>query len=832
MKCSTRLAGCLLAFVLGIAPSHAEFLYAPGAAASPNGFYTPTLSFDDVIYEYSAWDIFYAPHTHGNYPDIFAPYGGVPGAVPGEWSPEQLSAANVNPDNAGYGTFPTAPTVYNPGNPYAFWDNRNATITQTAANTAFIVGPDISGNIYTFQQKTAYLLQNNPDYDQLGTVILQFQTDGTLVDFSTIRLVWNDGANDHTIRATEAEYLREYRNSGSGHWSASAGYANRVAVQWDLSDAVDLFGNPVTAYRIYLESETSSMSFQKVDLVTSDTYEAGIPISATWVGAAGNWTQAANWELKEASGLTLPQSNGNIRFANSSAAALTLNDGHHNVGEVIFESPADVIINSLSNYRITSNTGVTTRSTATGSYTINSDFAFGALNFFEINAGTVTMNGVISGAYGMVKSGEGTLVLAGNNTFSGFLGVQDGTVVIRGANTYSGNTTLVNGRLVLAADAGTTGALGNASTEIAVGADAGLYAYVGSGTTLRAELMLDGDRLLSRNIVLAAGDFEKRLEVMNTTTGGTFSGNVLFGTASSNPDSSESAAGEVHLTAEGAGDVAIFSGQLYGGGASKRVIIDGAGTVRYTGTAKTYLNSTVVQSGRLELDAGTSYTGGGAISVSSGGELRVNGVLGGGGLLTVDGVLSGTGTVQRGFTLADGGVMSPGASVGTLTVTEDVVFGGGGVYRWELQDVDSGAGTGWDMLMIDGTLTINSTSASRFILHVTSLNSLGLPGQMADFSTLGLYDWTLLTAVDGIIGFSADKFQLDLLPFDNPNSGGFTLEQVSHGDGSDSLVLHYSPVPVPEPGRVTLLLASLMGTALRRRRPATIQTHASTPQVL
>lgn len=812
------LCVALMALLIGGSSVKAEFLFTPGARTTPNGFYEPTLTYNEIYYEYSAWDIFYAPHSLANYPDIFAPYGGLPGSAPNTWRPEQLSAANSNPNNQGAGTFPSGFGVYNPSNPFAFWDTRNPTITQTSANTAFIVGPDISGNIYTFQQKTSYMLANNPDYTQLGTVIFQFQTDGTAVDFSSIRLVWNDGTQDHTIYATDAEYLREYRSSGSGHWSASAGYSNRVALQWDMTDAWDIFGNPVTEYKIYWESQSSSMSFQKADLVTSDTYEAGIPISATWVGGAGNWTQSANWELNPNSALTLPQSNGNIRFANSGAATLTLNDAHHSVGEVIFQSAQNVTINSLSGYRITSNTGVTTRESATGSYTINSNFAFGALNFFEINAGTVNMNGVISGSYGMVKSGDGTLVLGNNNTFTEFIGVQGGTLVLNGTNAYTGSTSVVYGRLELGANAGNTGALGNSSDAIALGADAGLFEYVGAGQSLLAELMLNGTRSMSRDILLAAGNFEKRLGGMNASGGATFSGEIVFGTASANPDSTDAAAGEVYLTATAAGDVVRFAGEMTGGHTSKKVYIDGEGTVVYSGVNKTYQNATVVQKGRLVLEQGTSMTGAGAVTVNAGATFVVNGNLGSGGALSVSGVLSGSGTVHRGLSLTNGGTLSPGNSVGTLTITQNVVFGQSGRYLWELQDVDSGSGTGWDMLLIDGSLTVDATSENRFVLQVASLNALGQDGNVADFSGASLYDWTILTATGGILGFSNDKFEFNLTELGNTNSGNFSLQRVVNGNGSESLVLHYDPVAVPEPSRAMLLLTALCIAATRRRR--------------
>jgi len=807
-----RRLAMVLAALCGISPAGAEFLFNPDRQ-TPNGLLLPTLDYDNTVYEYSAWDVFYAPHTVGNYPDLFAPYGGRD--TGSGWAPETRTSANTNPDaQKPAGGFASSP-YYNPSNALAFWDTRNATITQTATS-AFIIGPDISGNIYTFSEKTNYVLANDPDYDQLGSVIFQFQTDGSLVDFSSIKLVYSDGFNTYEISALDAEYLREFHTTGGSHWSAAGGYSNRVAIQWDLSGLTDPFGNAITSYEIHWTASSSSMSLQKVDLVTADTYEAGIPISAAWQGAGGLWSDDSQWTLNEHSGLSGAQQNGNIKFQNAGDITVQL-DEDFSLGELIFETGNDVTISPVGAEKLLSNTGVTTREAATGTYTVNADVEFGALNFFDIAAGTVVMNGRLSGDYGMVKSGAGTLVLANDNSFTGFLGVQGGTVRIEGANTYGGATTVINGRLEVAGDAGATGALGSSTSAIQIGADQSLYEYVGSADWL-AELMIDGNHEISRDVQLAPGDFAKRIGSVNSSGGAEFSGGIFFTGSAADTDleNPDTAAGNVYLTAVNSSDRLVFRGSMTGGASAKTVTLDGAGTVVYEGAVKTYANSTIVQSGVLLLGAGSGYAGNGNLSVRSGATLRVDGTLGGDGSLQVEGGrIEGSGEIRRALTIDAGDVIAPGNGVDRLD-TAGQTWGGGGAYLWEVGSLSGGAGGGWDLLNISGTLTMTATEASPFEIRIVSLDGEGLSGLLAGFDPALSYEWIIATASEGIIGFDPALVSISAAGFLNDHAGVFGLEQ----DGG-SLVLTYTAVP--EPSAATLLAAGLAGLALpllRRFRAA------------
>lgn len=818
-----RLTVLLLA-LLAAPALRAEFLFAP-VSPTDNGFFTPTMSYIAGEYEYSAWDIFYAPSGAGNYPDIFAPAGGVWDEETQTWKPEPRSAAG----------FPTNPR-YNPADPYAFWDEYNATITQTRSTTAFIIGPDISGNIYTFQDKTAYRLHNHPDYDQLGSVIFQFQTDGTNVDFSKIRLGYRglDGNIYYLgVDALETEYLREYSTTGSDHWSATAGYRNRVLFQWDLSGI-----SGTGEFWIEWESLSSSMSFQKADLVTSSYYEVAMPVSSTWVGGHGVWDDASNWTGQAGS---VPLENGNLKFKNTSAASVEINDASHLVGEIIFENADNVTISSVDGHRLIANTGITTRSTAPDAasrvYTFDADYEFGALNFFEINTGTVVMNGRISGNYGMVKLGAGTLELNGDNTFTGFLAVQDGTLRLAGSNSYTGSTTVVNGRLIVAHDQ----AFGTGTSPITVGGDQGLYAYTTGAASWMAELLIEGDRTVSRDIALAPGDLGKRLGAYGTNTGATFSGDISFSGNPADPDSTTgaSAVGNVSLTAQASTDVVTFSGSMTGGASTKTVTIDGQGTVVYAGVDKTYNNATAVAAGTLLIAEDTALRGGGAVTVASGARLRVEGRLANtgnitvsGGRLEVDGTIesgglltlsnahiTGSGDINRAFTVANGTIIDPGTGVGSLQ-TDSQTWGAGGSYLWEISSLATGAGAGWDLLAISGDLTFSTGSGTPFEITLTSLDGTGAAGLLAGFDEMADYSWVIASATGSINNFGSFNYLLDASGFANAYTGQFGLSVIG-----DDLVLTYTAVP--EPSALLLLAAAAAVFFFLRRRA---QFAAASPQ--
>ncbi len=663
------------------------------------------------------------------------------------------------------------------------------TITQGLTDTAFLT----SGfNIYSFAAATGYELANDVSATlaaPLTNVVFQFDTLGTFIDYNSIRLNYAGGASF----VTPTNLISESRVITGGF----GGFTNRVALQWNLT------GLAITDYTITFQSLGSSNSFNAAMLDTSTNAYAEVVASArSWDAGAGDgkWSSAANW-----SGDTVTAVGGNVTLGAATGAAVEL-DGSREVGLLTITRPGSFNLTTTGGAVLTINTGITADAGGSGTQTLAAPIFMGGHNFIKVATGTtLELTGQVSGAgavgsfpaTGLFKQGAGTLLLAGNNTFTGGLTVDGGAVVVSGVNQYTGATGVFEGALVLQghAPSGSAGTLGNATSNVTVGFDPGATPGLPA-----AQVIIDGNFTVARNFSLSAGTLDKVLGARNAT-GALYSGNVTLATTTSS----------VFLRAEGASDVVTFSGAISGGGTTLSLTKDGAGTVIFSGVNKIYANATTVAAGTLQVASGTALTGNGNMTVASGATLLVHGSLSGSGTLAVNGgTLGGSGTISRAFTLDTGDVLSPGASVGTLNTIGET-WAGGAQLRLEINDVNAGAGLGWDLVNLTGALGLTATTANKFTLEIDTLTLANAPGLIHDWNASTSYSWKFADASTTVTGFEASAFAFDTSGFQNTLNGSFSVSQ----SGND-LFLNYTAVP--EPSSALLALSGAFLFLNRRRR--------------
>jgi hypothetical protein len=129
---------------------------------------------------------------------------------------------------------------------------------------------------------------------------------------------------------------------------------------------------------------------------------------------------------------------------------------------------------------------------------------------------------------------------------------------------------------------------------------------------------------------------------------------------------------------------------------------------------------------------------------------------------------------------------------------------GGGSYRWYLNSVSGGPYT-QSLLAVSGTLNLNDatlTSANRFTIRPDSLSLSNADGAVYDFDPNTPYSWTVATFT-AVSGFSPDKFTIDTSAF----TPATTADRFALSQSGNSLVLTFTPAPVPEPAGLLGLCA-------------------------
>jgi filamentous hemagglutinin family protein len=326
----------------------------------------------------------------------------------------------------------------------------------------------------------------------------------------------------------------------------------------------------------------------------------------------------------------------------------------------------------------------------------------------------ISYSAILSGGLSLAQLGTGTLILTGNNTYTGKTSIQNGTLSVSSINNVGSPNASSN--------LGRPTSVSNGTIDLGSGATTGTLIYTGTGETT--------DRVIN---------------LAGTTGGGVIdqsgtSGLLKFTSA---------------LTATGAGSKALtLQGSAAGTGEFAGVIADGSGTTALTkagsGTwglsaANTYSGNTAVTStGTLKLLASDVLPQGaskGNVSVASGATLDLNGfsdaINGLSGAGTVDNVAGGgasTLTVgNNDATSSFSGVLKNTSGtlaltkvgIGTLTLTGTNTYGGrtsiqdGAVSVATLNTVNavSGSNLGQPLTSGNGTIDLGSGTTTGTLIY-------------------------------------------------------------------------------------------------------------------
>jgi uncharacterized repeat protein (TIGR01451 family) len=405
-----------------------------------------------------------------------------------------------------------------------------------------------------------------------------------------------------------------------------------------------------------------------------------------------------------------------------------------------------------------------------------------------------------AGTLALTKTGSGTLTLSGANTYGGPTLIQAGTVRIQNSaglgvgNFDATSWTIISSGASLEIDGSLTcsefmhvqgtGVSGNgairaisgdstltqpiafdADATIGVESDAtletsaGLYnndatarslTKVGGGT-----LTLSGANTYSGNTILNAGTLNLGVAETAGTSG------PLGNSVAANPGSIVLNGGTLQYSAANQNDYSgrfsTASGQDYNidvNGQSvsfDTALTSGGGSLQLMETAG---------GGILILTGTNTYSGSTSLN---GGTLRVNGALAGGTVTVATGAtLEGTVTIGGPVTVESGGNLSPGTSLGTLTISNDLTLAGN-----LFIEVNKSVSPANDLVVVTGTST-NAGIGTVAVMNIglTALevgdrfqlfNQPLLNGQamtIAPAPGVGL-DWTNNLAVDGSIAVVA-----------------------------------------------------------------------------
>ena len=391
-----------------------------------------------------------------------------------------------------------------------------------------------------------------------------------------------------------------------------------------------------------------------------------------------------------------------------------------------------------------------------------STFSGGIVNTGTVRAGedgivvgnVVTFAGGVSNG-GAISAGNSAITVAAVSVFSGGI-TNSGTlsafdsigVAVAGVSAFSGGIANV-GSGTIAAQSGIL--LAGVSTFAGGISNSGTVSAGVAGIRLAQVAAMSGGISNSGTIVgqtgiVIVGGTSFAGAIVNTGAiaglGGTAIDVSAAGAAITIDQQAGSILGAVKLSTNGSFNMSggTIVGSVIGQGSGSANFMLGSGTQVFgAGTAITGLAALNLSSGLLVLDDAHNSVGAAAVS---GGVLQVGDASHAGAMLAAStltlgtgGTLAGYGTVAGNVGIGAGATLSPGGSIGTLTINGNLTFGPGSVYLVEVTPTTA------DKTVVTGTANLSGTVQASFApgkygsQSYTILTASGVTGAFAGISS-------------------------------------------------------------------------------------------------
>jgi fibronectin-binding autotransporter adhesin len=321
------------------------------------------------------------------------------------------------------------------------------------------------------------------------------------------------------------------------------------------------------------------------------------------------------------------------------------------------------------------------------------------------NSSTTFSGNLINGGgtLGLTKAGAGTLILSGDNTYTGATTVSAGTLQAGSATAFSsGSAYTVAGTLDLGGFSQTIASLSGSGSVLTSNAPATLTISAASGATTFSGVIADGVTPEVLSLVKAGGSTQI-LTGANTYTGGTtISGGVLqLGAGGATGSIVGNVTDNATLKFDRS-DAYTFGGLVSGAGAVGQI---GAGALALT-AANTYSGGTLISAGTLRVSNANGLT---SSSVGTGTVTLTNGAI-------FQATTAGL-TFANPFTLAGvGGQIETTTNPGDTLTLSGVVSGSGGIKK---------IGMNGTLILAGANTYSGGTGIFQGIVQATNASSVG-----------------------------------------------------------------------------------------------------------